>query len=385
MNSREGPEAERLFSLFLDLVHIDSESRKEGLVYRYIADFFADMGFAVHQDGAGRQTGGETGNLIVKIAGSGASGTRPIILNAHMDTVVPGNGIVVLEEQDRFTSGGETILGADCKAGIAAILASLEWVLNSKVAHVPIELIFTVQEEIGLLGAKHLDLSLVEGCYGVVLDGSGPVGGIVVEAPGQAMVRLTVLGKAAHAGVEPEKGINAIACAAQAIAGLRLGRHDRQTTSNVGVISGGHAVNIVPDTVVVEGEIRSMSDERLEQECDAMLSGFRSAVKRCGCELNEEVERSFEHFKLEEDSRPVTLLSEAMLKCGVRPDLTTSGGGSDANVFNRAGLETAVMHIGVANAHSKREYILKDDLLTVARVISELSLLRGGQDQEIPV
>lgn len=385
MKSPEGPEAERLFSLFLDLVRIDSESGNEGRICGYIKDFCSSMGLVVLEDGAGQEIGGKSGNLVVKVPGAGSAGMRPIILNAHMDTVAPGNGIAAVDANDRFASEAETILGADCKAGIAAILASVEWTVGSKRAHRPLELIFTVQEESGLLGAKHLDMSVVEGRCGVVLDGSGPVGEIVVEAPSQVMLRLTVRGRSSHAGVEPEKGINAITCAAEAITGLRLGRHDESTTSNIGIISGGHAVNIVPDSVVVEGEIRSLSEERLKQECDSMIGSFRRAAKRRGCELESEVDRSFEHFKLEEGSESVLLLSDAIRKCGLQPEFVTSGGGSDANVFNHAGLETAVMNIGINNAHSKREYILKEDLLSVAKIISALTLQSEEQDQEIPV
>jgi tripeptide aminopeptidase len=382
MKPPEGPTAERLFSLFLDLVHIDSESRKEGRVCSYVKDFCADLGLAVYEDGAGSETGGDSGNLVVKVPGAGPAQATPIILNAHMDTVVPGTGISAVDAGGRFSSETETILGADCKAGIAAILASAEWVLGSRNEHRPLELIFTVQEESGLVGAKHLDLARIEGHHGVVLDGSGPVGGIVVEAPGQITAKFAVHGRSAHAGVEPEKGINAITCAARAVAGLRVGRHDEQTTSNVGVISGGHAVNIVPDTAVVQAEVRSLSNARLQEECEAMVAGFNRAAKSCGCELEVELERSFEHFKLEADSQSVMLLSEAMKRCGLQPRLVTSGGGSDANVLNSAGLELVVMNIGIANAHSKSEYILKEDLLSVARTVSELSACWDGREWE---
>ncbi len=382
MKPPEGPNPGRLFKLFGDLVRIDSEPGREGRVSAYIKDFCEGLGLAFREDAAGAVTGGECGNLVVKVPGRAVPDLPPVILNAHMDTVAPGNGIVPVDQGDRFASSGETVLGADCKAGVSVILSAVEYLLGAGVEHRSLELIFTVQEEPGLIGAKHLDLSLVDGGWGVVLDGSGPVGGIVVEAPGQDMVKVTVRGRSAHAGVEPEKGVNAIACAAQAIAGLRLGRHDEQTTSNIGLISGGLAVNIVPDLAVVQGEVRSLSGERLDEEREALLGAFRRAAKERGCELEVEVERSFEHFKLADGSRPVRFLGEAMRRCGVEPELATSGGGSDANVFNRAGLDAAVMHIGLAEAHSKEEYILKEDLVTVARIITSLAYVSTQEGQE---
>lgn len=372
MKPGEGPDPERLFSIFLDLVRLDSESGKEGPVSGYIKEFCSRLGLNEIEDEAGEATGGECGNLIVKVPCDGLPGP-PIIINAHMDTVAPGIGVVVEDGGDRFVSRGDTVLGADCKAGVAAILAAVEALREDGDEHRSLELVFTVQEEIGLVGASHLDTSLLAGEWGVVLDGSGPVGGIVVEAPGQDQVKFTLRGRAAHAGVEPEKGVSAIACAAMAIAGLRLGRHDEETTSNIGLISGGNAVNIVPELAVVEGEIRSLSASRLAEEGEAMLDVFRRAAGKCGCLLDAQVWRQFEHFRLDERSRPVMHLKRAMESCGVEPYLATSGGGSDANVLNLAGLQMAVMHIGLVDAHSKEERILKADLVTVARVVAELA------------
>jgi tripeptide aminopeptidase len=289
-----------------------------------------------------------------------------------MDTVSPGTGVVPIDDDDRFRTAGETILGADDKVGVAAILATLEHVTRSGEEHRGIDAVITVQEEPGLLGAKNLDFSLLEGDWGVVLDGSGPVGGIIMEAPGQYRLKFEVRGRSAHAGVEPEKGINAISCAAEAISGLDLGRLDPQTTANIGLIEGGRAVNIVPDLVVVEGEIRSLSEGRLEEERERMVEQFKQVAGSRGCGLDLEVERSFPGFKLDPDAKPVQHLLKAMRMCGVEPDLITSGGGSDANVFNVRGITAATMNIGLVNAHSQQEYVLKEDLVTVTRIVSSL-------------
>lgn len=375
MSTPEGPDPERLFALFTELVRIDSESGGERRVSDYIKGLCTELGFAVREDGAGRQTGGECGNLFVGVPGSGFQELEPIILNAHMDTVAPGVGIIPVDAGDRFVSRSDTVLGADCKVGIAAILAAAEAVSESGLPHRALQLVFTVQEEPGLLGVRHMDLSLIRGRWGVVLDGSGPIGGIVVEAPGQDQVKFTVRGRSAHSGIEPEKGVNAIACAADAISSIKIGRHDGATTSNIGLFSGGTAVNIVPDTAVVEGEIRSLESSRLEQERDAMIGAFKSAARRHGCKIGIEVDRTFEQFHLPSDSHPVRYLSAALVECGFNPSLARSGGGSDANILNHAGFEMAVMQIGLANAHSKDEYILKEDLVAAARVVNKLPFI----------
>ncbi|PKQ28163.1 MAG: peptidase M20 [Candidatus Anoxymicrobium japonicum] len=367
------PEAGRLFEIFLDLVKIDSESGHEGAVGAYVKEFCAALGFAAQQDAAGLETGGECGNIIVRAPAGVFLQAPPIFLCAHMDTVCPGNHVLPLDAGDRFVSMGESVLGADCKAGIAAILAAVETLAKSGGPYRALELIFTVQEELGLIGAKHLDMSLIDSKWGVVLDGSGSPGGIVVQAPSQERFRFVVRGRAAHAGVEPEKGINAIACAARAISSLRPGRVDEATTLNVGLISGGVAVNVVPALAVVEGEFRGLSEDRLNDVRELALGSFKKAASEMGCELEVEVERSFERFKLDASSMPVRYLSRALDACGFEPSLIASGGGSDANVFNHAGLEAAVMSIGVRNAHSSDEFIKKDELHGVARVITKLA------------
>ncbi|MBU4301303.1 MAG: M20/M25/M40 family metallo-hydrolase, partial [Actinobacteria bacterium] len=238
-----GPEPGRLFSIFQELLRIDSEPGKEGELRDYVKGFCSGIGLVTCEDLAGEVTGGESGNLVIRVPSGAPSTEPPIILNAHMDTVAPGEGVVPVEEDDRFTSAGDTVLGADDKAGVAAILAAVECIMGAGMRHRALEVLFTVQEEPGLIGAKNLDRSLLEGRWGLVLDGSGGVGGIVVEAPSRDRVKFTVRGRSAHAGVEPEKGTNAIACAAEAIAGLSLGRLDERTTANIGIINGGRACN----------------------------------------------------------------------------------------------------------------------------------------------
>ncbi len=381
MKPGEGPERERLFSIFRELIGIDSEPGREAAVRDYITGFCASIGLSAVEDDAGGRTGGQSGNLFVTVPGT-RSELPPVMLSAHMDTVVPGSGITLVESPERFASSGDTVLGADCKAGIAAILSAVEFLVGAGGPGSPLQLVFTVQEEPGLVGSRNMDTSRLLGRWGLVLDGSGPVGGIVVEAPGRYQLKFTLKGRSAHAGVEPELGINAISCAAEAIASLRLGRIDGETTANIGVVSGGSAVNVVPETAVAEGEIRSMSETRLDGERDHMVEAFQRAAAGRGCALKVEVERSFEHFRLDPGAAPVRLLSEALKRIGIEPVLRSSGGGSDANVFNRAGLEMVVMQIGLSMAHSTEEYILKDDLHDVARAVAETVRLAGERGEE---
>lgn len=377
-----GPEPGRLFSIFQELLRIDSEPGKEGELRDYVKGFCSGIGLVTCEDLAGEVTGGESGNLVIRVPSGAPSTEPPIILNAHMDTVAPGEGVVPVEEDDRFTSAGDTVLGADDKAGVAAILAAVECIMGAGTGHRALEVLFTVQEEPGLIGAKNLDRSLLEGRWGLVLDGSGGVGGIVVEAPSRDRVKFTVRGRSAHAGVEPEKGTNAIACAAEAIAGLSLGRLDERTTANIGIINGGRACNIVPDLVVVEGELRSLSEERLEEERRVMVDRFRQVAAQRGCEVEVQVERSFSRFKIDTSSVPVTTLCRAMEECGLEPWFDRTGGGSDANVFNSEGLEMVTLNVGLANAHSKEEFILKDDLLNVSRILVRLALMDAPLEGE---
>ncbi|MBN2167928.1 MAG: M20/M25/M40 family metallo-hydrolase, partial [Actinobacteria bacterium] len=277
----------------------------------FISSCCSESGLSVAEDTAGEKTGGQCGNLFVNVPGRNCD-LPPIIICSHMDTVTPGNNVVPVETEDRFTSSGETILGADDKAGIAATLAAVKTLMDSEKDYRPLQLIFTVQEEIGLVGSKNLDYKKVKGKWGIVLDGEGDVGGIVTKAPSQDTVKFSVHGRAAHAGVEPEKGINAITCAARAIAELNVGRIDDSTTSNIGIIDGGRAINIVPDLVVVEGEVRSFDNEKLKRTVKAMEGAFKRAADDSGCGLDSEIERSFCGFELDPESTPVKYIHRAI-------------------------------------------------------------------------
>ncbi|MDD5748558.1 MAG: M20/M25/M40 family metallo-hydrolase [Actinomycetota bacterium] len=375
MRQIDAPDPQRTCSIFLDLVSIQSESGKERNVASYITEFARNLGLRIIEDDAGKKTGGNSGNLVVKLPPRGFD--EIFILNSHMDTVSPCEGVSVIECDGRFESNGETILGADDKAGIAVVLSLIEHLLKNAEKYRGIDAVFTVQEEKGLVGAKNFDYQLLSGRWGLVLDGAGRVGGIVVESPGQESMKFTLRGLAAHAGVEPEKGKNSIVCASKAISNLNTGRIDEKTTSNIGLIHGGEAVNIVPELTVVCAEVRSFEERRLKEERERIIDSFKRAARECGCGLEIETERSFHHFKIDKRSRRLKELTEAIDFCGLNPSFLKSGGGSDASVFNNMGYEMITIDIGVENAHSPREWIRKDDLTDVSRIVNAIATCKA--------
>jgi tripeptide aminopeptidase len=268
---------ERLTKTFMDLVKIDSVSKEEAEVSAIIQKILEPLGADIIIDNAGEKIGGTTGNLIARIKGN--INVPPLMLNAHMDTVEPGKGIVPMLKDGVFTSQGDTILGADDKSAIAIIIEALQIIKENNLACGPLEIVFTICEEIGLMGAKQLDFNLISAEYGFALDATD-TRGVVTRAPSANRLEFIVHGKEAHAGAAPEKGVNAILIASQAIADLELGRIDEETTCNIGVIQGGLATNIIPNLVKVKGEVRSHSAEKLETVTQTIVSSFEKAAAK---------------------------------------------------------------------------------------------------------
>src|SRR5262245_22279974 len=239
----------RLREEFLELVSIPSLSRREGAVARRLADILRAMGASVEVDDAGDRVGGDTGNILARFAGSQPA-AAPILLSSHMDTVGPAAAVHPVVEGDVIHTDGTSVLGGDDKAGIVAILEAIRTARERAIPHGDIEVLLTICEETGLLGAKHFDVGRLRARRGIVLDVDG-VSELIVRAPAANRMTFTVHGLAAHAGMCPEHGLSALQMAAQAVVGMRLGRIDADTTANLGVIQGGLATNIVPDRVVI--------------------------------------------------------------------------------------------------------------------------------------
>lgn len=361
---------ERLTHEFLTLAEISSPSYKERELGNYLIKRLQGLGLFVEEDDAGEKIGGNCGNIFARLEGDEKYQT--LLFSAHMDTVQPGEGVKPVLEDGVFRSDGSTVLGGDDKAGIAAVIELLEILREKKIPHGPLEVLFTVGEEQGLRGSKNFDFSRLSAQYGYVLDSSGKPGTIVVAAPTQSILNFTVRGKAAHAGIEPERGINAIQAAAHGLAGLRLGRIDAETTANIGVIKGGKAKNIVPDLVYLEGEVRSLNRKKMEALITEIIENFTKAVEAAGAKSEVRVNFEYPEFRLDLEMPVVRYASLAAEKADLQVRHETSGGGSDANIFNASGIPTANLGIGMQQVHTREEFLELHDLIDDVRWLFEL-------------
>jgi len=346
---------------FQELVRIDSASRNERLVVDAILAKLVALGLHPVEDDTGSKIGGNAGNIFVTVPGTVPGPT--VMFCAHTDRVLPGFGIQPQLLEDRVVSDGTTILAADDLAGVVQMLEAVRVLAEEKIPHASVELLFTVSEESGLLGARHFDVATSAASYAFFLDGGGPVGNLVVQAPYSGRFVAKVLGKAAHAGGEPEKGLNAIVVAAHALVGMKLGRIDAETTANIGLINGGLATNIVPDTVELRGESRSLQPEKLHAQLEHMVAAVNEATAKFGTTAEIEVSESNLGYKLSPEELIVQLASGATSAMGLTPKLIPTGGGSDANIIRSKGIPSMVIANGLMNAHRLDEYVLFDDLV----------------------
>lgn len=355
---------ERIKANFLELVKLNSPSRKEKVVAQWLRAKFSQLGLSVEEDDSMPETHSNTGNLIVRIPGKQAEPT--LLMSAHMDVVAPMENPKVIFEDGIFRTDGNTILGADDKAGIVALLEVATVLIEKKIEHAPLELVFTVCEEVGLVGAKALNLALLQSRMGFVFDSSKPFGNIITQAPSNVRFYCRVEGKAAHAGVCPEAGVNAIQIASRAIAQLPVGRISPETTCNIGKIAGGGATNIVPDFVEVWGGVRSLDQAALEAQNDLIEECFQKSARELGGKVESEFTHSYSGFSLAPESEVVKRGMEAMARMGVDGQIASTGGGSDANVFNAIGIPAINIGIGCQGSHSTKEQIAFADLCNLA-------------------
>lgn len=368
---------DRLAETFKYLVQIDSVSKEEGAISDEIKNILDTMGAETFIDSAGNKIGSNTGNLIAKFKGN--TQAPPLFLNAHMDTVEPGKGVAAILKNGVFTSDGTTILGADDKSAIAIILETIEVIKENDLPYGPIEIVLTVCEEIGLLGAKHLDLDLITAKFGYALDATDTEG-IVTRAPSANRLEFKIHGKDAHAGAAPEKGINAISLASKAIAKLELGRIDNETTCNIGIIEGGLAINIVPNLVTVKGEVRSHDEEKLNKITNEIVLSFKGVVENYKGvafddglpRLESTIEKDFSHTYISDDHLVVALARRAAENLGRKMITKTTGGGADANIFFEKGIVTGVLGTGMRDMHTVRESVRLDDMVRTTELLLEI-------------
>jgi tripeptide aminopeptidase len=377
---------QRIRNFLIELIKIDSLSRREYDVAMRLKRELEELGAAVSIDDAGAKVGGNVGNLIAKFPGN-APASQPLLLSAHMDTVVPGEGILPILDGDILRTDGTTVLGGDDKSGVAIICEVMRVIKENGLPCSAVDVVFTICEEAGLIGAKCLDIASLRARTGLVLD-SDSVGFLFTKAPAANRMEFRVHGLEAHAGVCPEKGINAIKVAAEGIAQMQLGRIDHETTANIGVVEGGMAVNIVPNQVVLKGEARSHDSDKLKRQTEHMQRCLEEAAARHSLEFDgkrhqarveAKIERDYDRMDVPESAPIVQLVHAAARNLHLDVKTHATGGGCDANVLNQKGLVVANLGTGMREIHTVNEWLDLKDLYLSAQMVLEVVKLNATE------
>jgi tripeptide aminopeptidase len=348
--------------LFTELAALPSPPGQEREVADRVADYLRELGLGVDEDDAGERIGSTAGNLLARIEPTAGGGT-PLFFCAHLDTVPPDGRLEpVIDGEGIVRNAGGTILGADNKAAVAAMLEAVRRVVADGRPHAGVELLFTPKEEVGLLGAAAFDHSRLRARVGYVYDMAAPIGDVILGAPHSHSMQVRFHGRAAHSGMYPEDGRSAIAAAARAISDLRLGRLDEDTTANVGVIEGGTSGNIVPEHCTFLAEARSHDERKLAETVQEMLDAITFAAGLEDCEVETEVHKSYRGYRFRRDDVAVKIAAEALAESGFEPRFGLTGGAADANVFNERGLACVNLANGMTDIHTPDERISVADL-----------------------
>ena len=360
---------DRVVDEFIRIVKIDSLSLKEDKMFDYLKQRFVKLPVELKWNPyTVESTGSQSGNLIVKLGANSGEPKKKLFFDAHVDTVEPGIGIQPLVDGDRIRSDGSTILGSDDKSGVAAMIVAIEEIVSRKIQHNDIYFVFTSAEEIGLMGVTYLDFKEIPADFGYILDSHGSVGAIITAAPYHYHYKITVKGRASHAGIEPEKGISAIKAAALIVTELPQGRINENSVSNVGMIEGGKANNIVPDECVIEGEYRSL----VESDIDMLNSLVtRAALKynSQAVEIKIEQREMYKGFDCKPEEPIAQLIAKALKAIGIEPRYEKTGGGSNTNIYNQNGIPALTLASGMQEVHSTQEYILIEDLVKLTELV----------------
>ena len=354
--------SDRMVEHFMEMVKIDSESGNEENFINYLKAQFEDLGGEAVKD--------SYGNLVAKFPARNCDKTEPILFSCHADTVKPGVGIEPVIKDGVIRSSGDTILAADDKAGIAELFEAL----RTAETFPPLEIAISRQEEVGLHGVKNLDYSLINAKKGFLLD-NDTLDTIVIGGPSYFAIDVLIKGRAAHAGMEPEKGINAIQAASNAISELALGRLDHETTANVGVINGGMIRNGVPDSVTFLAECRSLNHEKGADLAKDMERTIREKVTETGAEVEIKIDNLCKAVDIPENSETVELSKKALRSVGIEAETTFITGFTDASIYNNKGIEMAVVGIGAQLEHSTEEHINIEDMIKAKDMVIELMRL----------
>lgn len=362
---------QQIISDFLELVQIDAASGNERGVADVVKQKLLQLGCEVIEDDAGNKINGNAGNIIARLPG--VTTQEALLFSAHMDRVADGYGIKPQISNGLITSNGDTILAADNIAGVVSIIDGIRQVIEKGKEHCPVEIFLTVSEEKGLLGSFHADLNQFTAKIAFVLDSPGRFGRITNTAPTKERVDITVNGKSAHAGNEPEKGINAIMVAAAALSNLHDGRINECTTANIGIISGGKATNVVCDTVILTGEIRSAEEKYIDEFKAHLESTFISAASNFHApQPHIDWVRYYDGFNVPVDDKACQYAAKALREMGVEPRFVEGGGGMDANRLNKAGIKAIGISTGYEKNHTFLEQLHIEDLLKASELVARL-------------
>src|SRR5207247_310604 len=350
----------------------------EGAVADVAIRYLKDLGLEVEEDDAGAVVGSNMGNVYCRLEPT--DGGNPIFLCAHLDTVPPEGPIEPVIEDGVVRNAAGTILGADNKSAVAAMLEAARRVLAENRPHGGIELLFTPKEEVGLLGAAAFDHERLRARVGYVYDQAAPIGDVILGAPHSQAMQVRFHGRAAHSGMYPEEGRSAVAAAARAIADLRLGRVDDETTANVGLIQGGTAGNIIPEWCTLDAEARSHDERKLAELVQEMLDAFSFAAGLEDCEVETKVSKSYRGYRFKREDPVVRIAHDALERTGYTPTYGLSGGAADANVFNEHGLACLNLANGMQDIHTPDERITVADLEGMVEVT--LALVAAARDAD---
>ena len=359
---------ERILQEFLEMIQIRCSTLQEREIADLLKARMTEIGLAVTEDNTGEKLGGTAGNVFGHLKGN-VPGAPRVLLSAHMDCVEPCGGVKPVLENGIIKSSGDTILGGDDKAGIVPILEALRVLRENNLPHGDIQVVFTIAEEGGVNGSKNMDPALLKADMGFILDSSGAPGKIITMAPGQNKIKVVVHGKTAHAGLAPEEGLNAIVLAGKALAEIKEGRIDEETTANIGIIKGGMATNVVPDRVEITCEARSRNHAKLEAQTKLMCETFERVITANGGKVDISVAKAYDPYVHAEDAPVLTVAKAAAASIGLVPKLEGTGGGSDANFFNNYGVPSAVLGVGMSKVHTTEEYIKEEDLYKMSEYL----------------
>lgn len=365
---------ERLLNTFMDYVRIDSETKNEKAISEKIAQDLRDLGLEVYIDNAGEKIGSNGNNVYCFLEGS--TDLEPVMFSAHMDTVTPGINIEPYIDGGYIKSRGNTILGGDDKSGVAAIMEALRTIKENNLPHRPIEAIFSICEEGGLNGAKHADLSKIKSKSAIILDSGGGPETITIKAPGQTRIFAKIFGKASHAGVNPEDGISAVMAAAEAVTNMKLLRIDEETTANVGTLKAEGPTNIVSPLAEVVAEARSHSQEKLDLQTNHMIECLKSSAEKYGARLEYTIEECYSAYRLDENDELVETIASICRNMGKEVKKLPSGGGSDANIYNKNGIKSVTVGTGMELAHTIDERLNIEDFINASKVVFEVMTMQ---------